>query len=202
MPLILSKSTLNKADAKLNLENNTIRMLGETIKLINTTSGHCAVPITPNRNMINNLTGNSPCTLPDKVVFISQKPNLTRHEIASQLHIKFAHPNSEQLNKLIELYDLKDDIELKNAIDEVSDECKSCKTFKHLALNRSTSFPLKFNDKVMVDIKCYNETPILLLIDVSTRYEVAVTLKSTNPNEILNKILITGFLFSAILKKL
>ena len=51
IPLLLSRFTMKKAKSILDTKNDTIKMLGEEIKLINTTSGHYAVPLCPSRNI-------------------------------------------------------------------------------------------------------------------------------------------------------
>ena len=190
LPLLLSKATLKRAHARLNTEDDEITMLGEKIKLINTSTGHYAIPITPNRDLINNLTGEPSADIPDEVVLMSTNPKLTRKEIAVKLHRQFAHPTAEKLNSLVNLSDLKNDVELKKEIKDVTENCTSCKRCKRAPTRPVVALPLssQFNEMVAMDIKFYQGTPILHLIDTSTRYSVAVALKDHQSKEVVDHI--------------
>ena len=191
LPLLLSKATLKRANARLNTEDDTITLLGETIKLINTSSGHYAIPITPNSTIINSLSENrNSGTVPDKVILMSRKRNLTRKEIALKLHRQFGHPTAEKLIKLINLSDYKDDLELKRTIKEITENCDVCKRFKRPPPRPIVALPhsSEFNEVVAIDIKFYQNVPILHIIDTLTRYSTAVALKNKQPKEIIDKI--------------
>ena len=47
IPMLISRKTLGEAKAQLNFEKDTIEMAGVSQKLINTSSGHLAVPLVP-----------------------------------------------------------------------------------------------------------------------------------------------------------
>ena len=59
IPLLFSKSSMKRANMKLNFENDTINIFDENIPLITTSSGHYAVPITKAKQLINNLNRKS-----------------------------------------------------------------------------------------------------------------------------------------------
>ena len=51
IPLIISKASLKRANSILDTQNDIVTMLGEKIQLVNTSSGHYAVPIIPYRRI-------------------------------------------------------------------------------------------------------------------------------------------------------
>ena len=46
IPLLFSRSSMKKAEMKINFQNDTIKALRENIPLVTTTSGHYAIPLT------------------------------------------------------------------------------------------------------------------------------------------------------------
>ena len=56
LPLLLSKSFMKRGQAQIDTEKDEIVILGQTIKMINTSSGHYAVPLTPKASVIHKLT--------------------------------------------------------------------------------------------------------------------------------------------------
>ena len=59
IPLLFSKSSMKRANMKLNFQNDTISIFDENIPLIITSSGHYAIPITKAKQLINNLNRKS-----------------------------------------------------------------------------------------------------------------------------------------------
>ena len=190
LPLLLSKATMKRAYAKLNTEIDEINMLGENIKLINTSTGHYAIPLTPNKNLINHLSETpSPC-VDEKVVLLSRKPNLSASEVATKLHRQFAHPSAERLIRLLNRSEYKNNQDLKNEVTTVTNSCDVCKRFKRAPSRPIVSLPVssEFNELLAMDIKFYQGTPLLHIIDSCTRYSVATVLKSKQSKEVIDCI--------------
>ena len=59
IPLLFSKSSMKRANMKLNFQNDTINIFDENIPLITTNSGHYRIPITKVKQLINNLNRES-----------------------------------------------------------------------------------------------------------------------------------------------
>ena len=55
IPLLLSKESMKRVNMKLNFKSDTITDFGQPINLIVTKSGHCAIPITNNNSILNDL---------------------------------------------------------------------------------------------------------------------------------------------------
>ena len=55
IPLLFSRSSMKKAQMKINFQNDTINAFGENIPLITTTSGHYAIPLTQAKQVTNNI---------------------------------------------------------------------------------------------------------------------------------------------------
>ena len=140
LPLLLSNTTLQQASAKINMKNYEVAMLGENIKLLKTSTGHCAIPITKN-----NIQSNKNCYIQNKVVKISN-------------------------------------------LNQTQEECR------HECLPVSSEFldsPVissKLNEVIGIEIKLYQDTPILYILDFCTRYSVAVILKSNIAKEVIDII--------------
>ena len=90
IPLLFSKSSMKRANMKLNFENDTINIFDENIPLITTSSGHYAVPITKAKQLINNLNRKS-----DMCVTLTMTNDKDNHNIALKLHRQFAHQVKE-----------------------------------------------------------------------------------------------------------
>ena len=59
IPLLFSKLSMKRANMKLNFQNDTINIFDENIPLITTSSGHYAISITKEKQLINNLNRKS-----------------------------------------------------------------------------------------------------------------------------------------------
>ena len=182
LPLLLSKATMKRASAMLDTENDTITMLGETIKLINTTSGHYAVPLCRNKALLNEiLTADTHVS----VSLMAYSPDMSKHDMAKKLHQQFCHA-TDKLKDLINLSDWKDDEELKNEIIKVIEACNTCKRFKCILQLPVVAVPssTKFNEVVAMSIKFHQGIPLLHLIDSCTRFSITAVLKSRDSKEI------------------
>ena len=186
LPLLLSKASMKRASAYLDTKNDVIHMLGEEIKLINTSSGHYAVPLCSNKATLNALiTESNP-----NISLVVRTPNMTKKAMALKLHRQFVHPTAEKLLKLVNLSDQKDDYELKTEILEVTQSCDTCKRYKQAPPRPVVGLPqsTRFNEVVVIDIKFYEGTPLLHLIDSCTRFSASAVLRSKKAKEVVDNI--------------
>ena len=81
IPLLFSKSSMKRANMKLNFQDDTITIFNENIPFITTQSGHYAIPITKAKQLINNVDRetNMPITL-------TLSDSKDHHTIALNLH--------------------------------------------------------------------------------------------------------------------
>ena len=86
IPLLISKNTLANAKANLNFEHGVLEMQGQQQKLIDTPSGHFAVPIGPN---VDNLYYNTT----EHAVYVAEGSDKAK-KIALKIHRYFAHAST------------------------------------------------------------------------------------------------------------
>ena len=67
IPLLFSRSSMKRANTQLDTSKDTVNMLGEKIKLIVTSTGHYAVPISRGRKILEDEA---------KINLLSVTPNL------------------------------------------------------------------------------------------------------------------------------
>ena len=109
IPLLLSKESLKRANAVLDLKNDKAVLFGNEVKLKQASSGHYCVTL---KNACSNHGA-------DEVLTIEEaQTNTEKREIVEKLHKQFSHSNPEKLKSL-----LKDagnsDSELSNMVDEI-----------------------------------------------------------------------------------
>ena len=142
-------------------------------KLITTSSGHYAVPL--------GQRGDLKITLVTKTIDINNKM-----KIPKKLHSQFLHPPPEKLIKLVSNAGINDE-DLKDAISEVSGKCEICKVYRKPGFKRVVSMSLaeEFDEVVAMDLKIFESSIILHLVDHVTRFSAAAVVKSKDRNEII-----------------
>lgn len=187
IPLLFSKSSMKKANMKLNFEDDTITIFNENIPLITTNSGHYAIPITRAKQLINNLDRKT-----DMSITLTMSENNNNHNIALKLHRQFAHPSKEKLLQLIKNAGEPwcSNQKLKAEINEVSKNCPTCKLYKKAPPRPVVGLPMatEFQETVAMDLKFYNNKILLHLIDHSTRLSASSFIPNKNPDTILTFI--------------
>ena len=180
IPLLLSRESLKRAEAEIDFQHDTIRILGEKVGLRISTTGHLLLPLTSDLNSHHSLL-TSPI-LPDN-------PNLKGQLL--KLHKQFAHPGADKLKQLIKKSGTNDK-SIDALIDHVTEQCDTCKRFKRplprpvVALPSST----EFNETVAMDTKFINSFPVLHLIDHVTRYSAATKMNNKKPMSVIQAILV------------
>ena len=103
IPLLLSKDSLKKAGATIDFTNDTAHILNETVELIPTKSGHYAIPITPSKQLLSELSSQKiiqkKTILP--TILTASCASLPPKDLAHKLHRQFAHPPTERLVRLV-----------------------------------------------------------------------------------------------------
>ena len=97
IPLLLLRKSMKKADVTFDFKNVNAIVFGETVKLITTKSGHCAIPITPYRTVLNNLT----TRINTNITLITTQTNKSKYDIASKFYCQFAQFPPERIAKLL-----------------------------------------------------------------------------------------------------
>jgi transposase InsO family protein len=188
IPMLLSKESMKSACTVINFNTDQIQMLGETQKLISTTSGHYAIPLTKSTNS-NFQTSQNHIAL---IVKYTDDAINDPKKIADKLHRQFCHCSAKRLKQLIRNSELwKDDKILLDAVDKISENCQICKRYKKSPSIPVVGLPLasNFMDCVAMDLFVVHGKIILHLIDIFTRYSVAVARNSKSQNSIVDAIM-------------
>ena len=108
IPMLLSKSAMKKAHRSIDFQSDTVTMLGQKQQVIITTSGHYAIPLCNNQQILKDSVKS-----PDKtrVTLLSRNNDLMsdKKKVAHKLHSQFSHPTAEKLIKLVNSAGLSDD---------------------------------------------------------------------------------------------
>ena len=116
-------------------------MLGQKQQVIITTSGHYAIPLGNNQQVLKDSIKS-----PDKTRITLPSRNIDlmndKKKVAYKLHSQFSHPTSEKLIKLVNSAGLSDDQELKDQICEVSRNCEICQVYKTRSPRSVVGLPL------------------------------------------------------------
>ena len=123
-------------------------------------------------------------TLVAKTIDINNKM-----KIAKKLHSQFSYPPPEKLIKLVSNAGMNDE-DLKDAISEVSEKCEICKVYHKPGFKPVVSMPLaeKFNEVVAMDLKIFESSLILHLVDHVQRFSAAAFVKPKDKNEIIKHL--------------
>ena len=184
IPLLLSKVAMKRAKTKLNFENDTVTMLGKTLQLKCTSSGHYFIPITRPLLEIDGI---------DHIILfvkdIESKNTQEKVKIVKKLHRQFSHPSGKKLYDLAKDAGIKDP-EFMKILQECPSSCDFCLRYKKVEPRPVVGFSLGsyFNETVSMDIKEIESNKVLHMIDHGTRYSVAVRLHSKESSEILRAI--------------
>ena len=92
IPLLLSKTAMKGAKIKLDLENDKAEILGNTIDLDCTSSGHYCVPL------VKEIVHIDECFITKEH---AEKIYAEKETILKKLHKQFAHPTQERLKALM-----------------------------------------------------------------------------------------------------
>ena len=180
IPMLLSKNSMKKGNAKLDFVNDTIDICGETTKLNFTSSGHYMIDILPSdKKMINT----------EVALFnIENATDNEKERMAKKLHTQFGHANSDRLLDLVKDAGVVD-TEFRETIRSIEKKCEICKRYKKHKPRPVVGFSLAkdFNDVVSVDLKDIVDTKVFHMIDHATRYSAAVFIKNKSKEVIVDK---------------
>ena len=123
LPLLLSKESLKRAGAELDLLNDEAVLFGEKLKLELTSSGHYCVSITghQNRDEIEDVMHST--------AKFHGMSGVEKRKSLLKLHHQFAHANAAKLAQLLKSANIKDKQSL-ILLQEVMDGCDTCQKFK------------------------------------------------------------------------
>ena len=163
IPLLLSRQTLKRANAKIDIGLNTIDFLGVTIPLTISSTGHLCLPISRPLDYANEETQK----VLSRVLFSSPLDGvgLDIKNKAKKLHLQFCHPTADRLIGLLKNAGTHEQ-KIHDAIRDVTLQCDVCIRNKRPPLRPAVGFPLatQFNEVVALDLKSRGQDGYILHI--------------------------------------
>ena len=190
IPLLLSKESMKKGQAKLNFITDTISILGNEIPLQITRTGHYLLCIGNTTEYLNNHIKSN------IVLFSSQFMNADKAEhykIAVKVHKQFVHPRHQKLKSLFSTAGVSDP-DFFESLEKIEKECETCQKFQRGPLRPVVGFSMakEFNEVVALDLKQWSFSPNIWfchMIDLATRYSVCVVIHNKKKETIINAIM-------------
>ena len=182
IPLLMSKESLKKAKAEINFQDDSMEILGQHLKLIESQTGHYMLPLTRTKATLESRDEFA------KVTLIA-KNELTTRQKAIKLHRQFAHPTSDKLLKLLRNSG-NEDKDLEEEIARITKNCKVCQEFKKPPPRPVVGLPMatRFNECVAMDLKVFKNIYLLHVIDHATRLSACAPILNKRPETIIKEL--------------
>ena len=182
LPLLLSKSSMKKANMKMDLQTDTAEIYGVKVMLNETLSGHYCIPIDRNE-----------MTSVETVCAVTMKnlDDKEKYKMILKLHRQFAHPTADKLKELLKNANAwKPEFEF--MLVNISERCEICKLHTRTPSKPVVALPMAstFNEKVCMDLKKWGNKWILYMIDMWSRFSVSVFVDRKRPSDIIDKIMV------------
>ena len=188
IPLLLSRTSMKRANIILDFHTDTIKVGPNEVKLSCTTTDHYCIPLS-RANLQTEVNQSSIVLHTTNLKHLNEKEKCVK---AMKLHRQFSHASKEKLLKLVTDSADYGDKEFMECIKECRDNCEICRKYKQQPLPPVVGFPLAddFNQVVCMDLKelDHNESWILHLIDTGTRYSAACIVRTKHKVEIIRQI--------------
>ena len=123
--------------------------------------------------------------------------------IARKLHRQFAHPTSERLIRLIRNTGKKNK-NLEKEIHHASKYCITCVRFKKPSSRPVVCLPMakEFNEMVAMDLKVWNNSYFLVIVDLATRFCTATVVTNKMPHTIIKGLFVSWITIFGAPKKI
>ena len=179
IPLLLSRSAMKRAAVKIDTSTDKAVVFGTEVDLDTTSSGHYSLPIQEREFEV--------CALELGTKESEKKATLLK------LHRQFAHPTTPKLLSLlkdagISQAQMEESTEILN---KVREDCDVCKQFAATPPRPAVCMPMadRFNQKVAMDLKKWDDRWILHLVCMWSRLTLSVFVNRKKPSEIIDKIM-------------
>ena len=184
IPMLLSKVSMKKANAKLDFVQDSVDIFGESLKLNFTTSGHYMIDLNPKEIDLTELEENL------TLFSIQNASQQDKERMAAKLHTQFGHARSDRIVQLVKDAGIEDkEFELK--LREIGESCEVCQRYKKTKPRPVVGFALArdFNEVVSVDLKEIDGDKVFHIIDNATRYSGGSFIKNKTKETIVGKFL-------------
>lgn len=185
IPLLLSKSAMKNMEVKMDYKTDTAEILGKSINLNCTSSGHYCLPIT--KSIHEDLA-----FIALSVVFAVKFADVTleeRKKLFLKIHRQMGHPSNDKLIAL-----MKDAGVWESAFkEEISflEDCGRCLEYRRNKPRPVVALPAAsyFNQRLSMDLKQWNGRWILHMIDMWSRYTMSVFVNRKVTSGIIDRIM-------------
>ena len=182
LPLLLSKESLKKANAVLDLNNDEATLFGQTVRLEQTSSGHYCVNL---RSHFDNLQ-----EVNQVLMVLSEMDYKEKVSAVIKLHRQFGHASQQKLRDLLKKANVQDR-EVYEILDKVVSECKLCIQFQKTPSRPAVSLPMAsdFNELIAIDLHQLDKSVWYLhIIDIFTRFSAGAIVKTKDARVVGDQI--------------
>ena len=188
LPLLLNKAALKRSKCRLDVENDTATVFGRIFKLAVTSSGHYPLPLASNPRV----------STPFVSITSLGDTRVQRDKAVFKLHRQFGLCSGKSLftqlkNSNVDCSETK--------ITNLVGGCEICKTQNKPGRRPVSSLPLADDANQVVAMDLHQMSPglwFLHIIDVFSRYSVAVSITSNRQKPLLKNLPGFGCLFLAL----
>ena len=182
VPLLISTPAMKKAGVILNFKDDTANFNGQVIKLEVLTSGHYMIPLVKAKSKI---IEHALLTLN-----VEEMSTKEKQKIAAKLHSQFGHPSHDKLREFVKTAGVKDG-EFFNILEKHTLTCEICERYRKKNPRPIVGMSLskEFNGAVAMDLKFYDKSIILHMIDTATRYSAAVIVQNKKKETIVENVI-------------
>ena len=189
IPLLLSKSSLQRAGTILNLKEDSAEMLDQEIKLELTSSGHYCVNI-----LKDELTESNEDNVMEHEALIINEHMSTKETMTlmEKLHKQFGHATADRMKRLLTSAGQHVSSKVSDILQDVIEKCTTCLMHKQTPPKPAVCLPLAsdFNQTVAVDLhELQPNLWYLHIIDIFTRFSAGCILKTKQSSEFVNQFL-------------
>ena len=184
MPLLLSKESLKKANAILNLNDDKAILFGQNVKLEQTSSGHYCINL---RSQYVNSQGADNTVL----VALEELDSSSKLSAVKKLHRQFGHASEQKLKDLLKKANVQDK-EIYDALDKIISKCELCIRFQRTPSRPAVSLPMAsdWNELISVDLHQLEQSVWYLhMIDIFTRFSAGAIVKTKDASVVGDKII-------------
>ena len=194
LPLLISKEAMKSAGMVLHFDRDMALLNGKEIALDTTSSGHYSLPLTRRRNQLVAWNNAAPAQrVHAGFATFQMGPDKTepeRKRMALKLHQQFGHPPHKKLAALVKSAGCED-ARFVELLKDVALKCETCTKYGRPSPRPIVGMSLsrEFNETIAMDLKQIAGRLILHMIDLTTRYSMAVVVPNKRKDTIIEAIL-------------
>ena len=181
IPLLLSLKTMKTMGIQIDFETDRVTLNGEVYLLETTSTGHYTLDLVKRVDDCKDV-------LVSTVSECERIKEADAKKKALKLHRRFAHANSKRIIELLRTSGKSDKV-IEEELQKIQNSCDFCLKHRRASPRPTVCLPLarEFNEVVAMDLKKIDGVWILHCIDYLTRFSAAHTVRSHEPDEVMDK---------------